>query len=136
MALAIMGGMILCIIPGIIFAFWFMLAQHVAVLEGISGSEALGRSKVLMKGNYGTGFALGLVVGIINACIVLAANFIPQPHAQAVALAFVQGITTLVATCAVVVFYFSCRCKVENFDLQVLADAVGADVNTDPQSPA
>ncbi len=136
MALAIMGGMILCIIPGIIFAFWFMLAQHVAVLEGISGSAALGRSKVLMKGNYGTGFALGLIVGVINFCIVMAANFIPQPHAQAVAIAVVQGITTLFATCAVVVFYFSCRCKVENFDLQVLADAVGADASAAAQSPA
>ena len=129
MGLAIMGGLILLIIPGILFAFWFMLAQHVAVLEGSSGSAALGRSKALMKGNIGTGFALGLVVGIINACMGAGAGMIPQPHAKVVAIAFAQGVGTLLATCSMVVFYFSCRCKAENFDLQVLADAVGADAD-------
>jgi hypothetical protein len=132
MVLAIMGGFILCIVPGIIFAFWFMLAQHVTVLEGSAGSAALGRSKALMKGNIGTGFALGLVVGIINACMGAGAGMIPQPHARVVAIAFAQGIATLLATCSFVVFYFSCRCKAENFDLQVLADAVGADSDVQP----
>ena len=132
MMLAIMGGMILLIIPGILFAFWFMLAQHVTVLEGSAGSAALGRSKALMKGNIGTGFVLGLVVGLINVGLAMGATFIPQPHAQIVVSAVIQGISTLLATCAMVVFYFSCRCKVENFDLQVLADAVGADADVQP----
>ena len=132
MGLAIVGGLILLIIPGILFLFWFMLAQHVAVLEGSAGSAALGRSKALMKGNVGTGFVLLLVVGIINACMGAGASMIPQPHASVVAIAFAQGIATLLATCSMVVFYFSCRCKAENFDLQVLADAVGADANAQP----
>ena len=85
-----------------------------------------------MKGNIGTGFVLGLVVGIINMGIGLGAAIIPQPHAQVVATALAQGIATLLATCSVVVFYFSCRCKAENFDLQVLADAVGADADVQP----
>ena len=130
--LAIMGGLILCVVPGIIFAFWFMLAQHVTVLEGSAGSAALSRSRALMKGNIGTGFALGLVVGIINACMGAGAGMIPQPHARVVAIAFAQGIATLFVTCSMVVFYFSCRCKAENFDLQVLADAVGADADVQP----
>ena len=57
---------------------------------------------------------------------------IPQPHARIVAIAVAQGIGTLLATCALVVFYFSCRCKLENFDLQVLADAVGAGAEVQP----
>ncbi len=134
MSLAIMGGTLLCIVPGIIFAFWFMQAQHVAVLEGMSGGAAMGRSKVLMAGNYGTGFVLGLIIGIMNAGITFGALLIPQPHAQILASAVAQGITTLLATCSLVVFYFSCRCKVENFDLQVLADAVGADVYAGAQT--
>ncbi|MEK6260631.1 MAG: hypothetical protein AABP62_18690, partial [Planctomycetota bacterium] len=132
MGLAIFGGMLLCVVPGIIFAFWFMLAQHVAVLEGSAGSAALTRSRALMKGNIGTGFVLGLVVGLINMGIGVGAAVIPQPHARVVATGFAQGIATLLATCAMVVFYFSCRCKAENFDLQVLADAVGTDADVQP----
>ena len=85
-----------------------------------------------MKGNIGTGFALGLVVGIINACMGAGAGMIPQPHAQVVSIALAQGIAMLLGTCSVVVFYFSCRCKAENFDLQVLADAVGAGADIQP----
>ncbi|MBC8115830.1 MAG: hypothetical protein H7062_15705 [Candidatus Saccharimonas sp.] len=132
MGLAIVGGVLLCVVPGILFALWFMLAQHVAVLEGSSGSAALGRSKALMQGNVGTGFVLGLVILIINFGIVLGAGIIPQPHTRVVAVALAQGIGTLLATCSFVVFYFSCRCKAENFDLQVLADAVSTDADVQP----
>ena len=132
MMLAVFGGMLLCLVPGIIFAFWYMLAQHVAVLEGTAGSAALGRSKALMKGNIGTGFVLGLVVTLINLGMGLGAAVIPQPHVQVAATAMAQGIATLLATCSLVVFYFSCRCKFENFDLQVLADAVGANADAQP----
>ena len=125
MGLAIMGGMILLVIPGIIFAFWFSLSQHVAVLESTAGSAALTRSKLLMKGNIGTAIALGIVVYMIIAGLSLGAAIIPQIHAQIVMMALVQGVVTLIATSVFVVFYFSCRCKAENFDLQVLADAIG-----------
>ena len=35
--LAIMGGMILCFVPGILAAFWFALATQVVVIEGVAG---------------------------------------------------------------------------------------------------
>src|ERR1700676_3169847 len=44
MILAIWGGVFLCVIPGILFGLWFMLSQHVVVLENLSGPSALGRS--------------------------------------------------------------------------------------------
>ncbi len=127
MTLAIMGGMILLIIPGIIVAFWFSLSQHVTVLESTAGTAALTRSKALMKGNFGTAFALGLLLYVIIFGLSIGAAMIPQVHAQILAIAVVQGIVTLIAAATFVVFYFSCRCKAENFDLQVLADAVGVD---------
>ena len=132
MGLAIMGGFILLIIPGFLFSFWFILAQHVTVLEGTAGRAALGRSKALMKGNIDAVFRLLLVVGLVNFGMGIGAGMIPQPHARIVAIAVAQGIGTLLATCALVVFYFSCRCKLENFDLQVLADAVGAGAEVQP----
>ena len=40
-----MGGMILCIVPGILAAFWFALATQVVVIEGVAGFAAMKRSK-------------------------------------------------------------------------------------------
>ena len=126
MRVAVVGGLVLCLVPGIIFLFWFLLAPCIAVLESTAGLAALERSKALIKGNILTGFVLGVVVGAINAGMTLGAIVIPQPHAQVVAVAIVQGIATLLDTCALVVFYFSCRCKFENYDLLFLANAVAA----------
>ena len=64
--LAIMGGMILFVVPGILAAFWFSLATQVVVIEGVAGFAAMKRSRQLMAGNIGTIFALGLLIGLIN----------------------------------------------------------------------
>ena len=78
-----------------------------------------------MKGNIGTAIGLGLLLWVIIVGLSLGAGVIPQIHTRIFAAAFIQGIVTLIAAATFVVFYFSCRCKVENFDLQVLADAIG-----------
>lgn len=125
--LAIMGGFILCIVPGILAAFWFGLATQVVVIEGIWGFAAMKRSRRLMAGNIGTAFVLGLLLGIINGAIGAASGLIPQPHVEAVVQAIVTGVLTIFASAVFVVFYFSCRCKHEQFDLMLLAQSVGAE---------
>lgn len=125
--LAIMGGFILLIIPGIIFTFWFALSSHAVVIGGESGRAALSRSKKLMSGNIGTFFALSLVLGAIQWGIGISAQVIPQPHISLIANAFLGSIAFVFSTVAFVVFYFSCRCKIENFDLELLAENIGAD---------
>jgi hypothetical protein len=127
MMLAIMGGMILCIIPGILFAFWFSLASHTVVIEGNSGVAALSRSKFLMTGNIGTVFVLSILVGVIQVAIQFGAGLIPQQHLAVIAAVALGAVGTIFGAAAFVVFYFSCRCKAENFDLQLLAEAVGAE---------
>ena len=129
--LAIMGGMILCVIPGILAAFWFGLATQVVVLEGMAGVAAMKRSKQLMVGNIGTAFALGLLLGIINGAIGFGVAMIPQPHVQAVLNAIVTGVLVIFGSAAGVAFYFSCRCKHEQFDLALLAQSVGAETPAD-----
>ncbi len=126
MGLAIMGGLLLLIIPGILAALWFALSSQVVLLEQKSGFGALGRSKALMKNNLNKLFCLGLVVGLINLAAGVAANFIPQQHLQVIAAAVVQGGTTMFASATAVIFYFSARCQHENFDLTVLAESVAA----------
>lgn len=129
--LAIMGGMLLCFVPGILAAFWFALATQVVVIENVAGFAALKRSKQLMAGNIGTFFVLGLLVGLINAGITFATNFIPQPYVRVVVNAIVAGVLMIFASAAFVVFYFSCRCKHEQFDLALLAQSVGAETPGD-----
>jgi hypothetical protein len=126
MYLAIMGGLFLFIIPGIYFAIWFGLSQHVVVIEGLSGTKALGRSKKLVHKDRGKFLALGLIAGVISFAIAMIAQMIPQPHVVVLASVFAQAVTTMIWAAAFVVFYFSCRCNVENFDLHYLAESIGA----------
>lgn len=127
MMLAIYGGLILCIIPGIYFAIWFGLSQHVVVLEGIAGPKALGRSKKLVHKERGKFLALGIIMIVITMAISMIATFIPQPHLQVLGNTLLQAVSTIIWTAAGVVFYFSCRCAEENFDLHYLAQAIGED---------
>jgi hypothetical protein len=53
MFLAIMGGFILLIIPGIIFSLWYSFSLVVFLAENVRGYQALKRSKELVRGNIG-----------------------------------------------------------------------------------
>lgn len=125
MGLAIMGGFILLIIPGIIFAFWFSLSNHVVVLEKLDGTAALKRSKALMSGNIGTVFVLGILLAVMGWGIGMVSGLIAQPMAAVAVRVILASVMTLLSTAALVVFYFSCRCKLENFDLEHLAESMG-----------
>ena len=125
MGLAIMGGLILLVVPGILCMLWFGLAQHVVVLEGLSGGKALGRSRQLTRSSMGTFVGLGIVAFAINFALGLAIGLIPEPYTQNVLAAVVNSLMTAFSTALFVVYYFSCRCGLENFDLELLAKAVG-----------
>jgi hypothetical protein len=131
--LAIMGGFLLLIIPGFIFMYWFFLSSHTVVIGGESGRDALSRSKKLMKGNLGTAIALGLVLAVIQWGISGGAFLIPQKHVASIAQAVLGSVAFIFSTVAVVVFYFSCRCKHENFDLQLLAESIGTEPAAEPE---
>jgi uncharacterized membrane protein len=123
-------GFLLLIIPGVILALRYSLSQHVAVLEETNGNAALERSAALMKGNYGSLVGLGLLLWVIATAVDTAATLIPQVHVRVIVNSLIAGAVTVFGTCAWTVFYFSCRCKAENFDLQVLADNMATDIAT------
>lgn len=56
--LIVMGGFILLIIPGIIFAVWYAFAEYIVVLEDKDnkGLKALSASKDIVKGRWGAAF--------------------------------------------------------------------------------
>lgn len=68
--LIIFGGLILLIIPGIIFAIWYSLANYILVSEDLRGMKALSRSKYLIKGKMGSVvwryFVMAIIIGIIS----------------------------------------------------------------------
>jgi hypothetical protein len=122
--LAVLGGLILLIIPGILFALWFGLSQHVVVLENINGGKALSRSKTLVRPYLGTFLGLGIVMFAIAVLLQAGSAMIPQRHVEGLLDVVIGAGITLVSTAAGVVFYFSCRCAVENFDLEHLAASI------------
>lgn len=50
--LVIVGGMILLIIPGIVFFTWYFLCTYVLVCENLKGRAALSRSRELVRGYW------------------------------------------------------------------------------------
>lgn len=63
--LAVLGGFMLLIIPGIIFAIWFSLTVYVVVVEGVSAGAALSRSKQLVTDNWWDVFLRFLAMGLV-----------------------------------------------------------------------
>ncbi|HXY35436.1 MAG TPA: hypothetical protein VEI07_14490 [Planctomycetaceae bacterium] len=121
-------GTACCILPGILLFFRFALAMTVTVVEPVSGVRALERSRDLMRSsgntNYLNLFLLLVVLFCIQNGINACSSLIPELHLQVLASALFGSIGFAFASVAQVVFYYSCRCRVEGFDLLQLARIV------------
>lgn len=67
----VLAGMILFIIPGILMAIWYSLVIYVLVAEGKKGTQALKRSKELVKGYWWKVLWRLIIIGIVVAIPVL-----------------------------------------------------------------
>jgi hypothetical protein len=132
--LMIMLGLIALIIPGIYLMFRYWFVHQSVVLEGISGGAALKRSGALMKGNYGTAFVLGILILIISLAAAFAGGFVGSPIVGVVVRILIQTAVFIFSLIAGVVFYFSARCRLESFDLDLLAESVALPEDAAPQS--
>jgi hypothetical protein len=121
-------GLACCVLPGILVLLRYSLCTTAAVLERVSGTQALSRGSDLMKGpgnsNYLKLLLLYLVMLMIQTGVNGGAYFIPQLHVQVLAIAILGSITYTFAVVALVIFYYSCRCSNEGFDLLHLARIV------------
>jgi hypothetical protein len=135
--LLFMCGLACCVLPGILVLFRYTLCTTAAVLERVSGTRAFSRSSDLMKGpgnsNYLNLFLLYVVIFLVQAGLNGGAYMIPQLHLQVLATAVLGSITYAFAVVALVVFYYSCRCSSEGFDLLHLARIVA---ETPAEQPA
>ncbi len=138
-------GMVLLIIPGIIFALMYALVGQVVMLEGKSTGAALSRSQELTAGFRGRIFGImllvGLLMGILNFGVVLAlatafppggpvqtpAGFVMQPYnfgnfaINQVASFLVEVLTGAYASVCLTLVYFDLRVRKEGYDLEVAA---------------
>jgi hypothetical protein len=67
--LAVLGGLILFIIPGIIFGIMFSVSVAALVVENHKGTDAMSRSWNLVKGHFWHALVVLLVSGIITGII-------------------------------------------------------------------
>jgi hypothetical protein len=75
----------------------------------------------------GTAFLLIILGFVIGFTIGFGGSFIPSIAVRLMVQTVLQAALFLFGTAAWVIFYFSCRAKAEQFDLHMLADAVGVD---------
>ena len=122
--LVVMLGSAFCLIPGIIFYVWFFFCTNVVIIEPMSGTRAMGRSKTLTKGSFLLIIVVLFILFIISVAINSMANILGQTIIQPIVAALLGSALIVFTTAVSVVLYYSCRCKVEGFDLAMLAESV------------
>ena len=121
--LAIIGGLILFIIPGIYIGVRLAVSIEALVVEGRRGRQAMGRSWELVGGHwwhaFGTLVVGGLLTGVVNAVITA-----PFGNAgwfvQAVAAAVATVVTLPYGVLVGVLLYLDLRARKENLTLEQL----------------
>jgi hypothetical protein len=140
MALGVLVGFVLLVIPGIYLMIAWMLATQIVMLEGIAGPSALSRSRELLRDNMlralGIIILAALVMGVISTVLQLLVSGIPIVRSVATAIA--QSVAMVFQTGVAVVLYFDLRCRKENFDIEHLAQLVegaAAPADSNPADP-
>jgi hypothetical protein len=128
--LAVLGGLILLIIPGLIFAVMFSVSIPALVVENRRGTDAMSRSWNLVKGHFWHAVGVIVVAGIIAAVVsgiigaiggALGDNWFLSWIFQAIA----QIITAPFSAIVSVLLYLDLRARKE----ALTADALRAELN-------
>jgi hypothetical protein len=121
--LAVVGGLILFIIPGIWIGIRLATSTQALVVEGRRPTEAMGRSWALVGGHwwhaFGTLIVVGLLTGLVNALITAPFNQ-ANWFLQAVVAAIATVITLPYGTLVGVLLYLDLRARKEQLTLERL----------------
>ncbi|MHB0913118.1 MAG: hypothetical protein ACYC2Y_06695 [Armatimonadota bacterium] len=135
-------GTLLCIVPGIIFGFWYAFVSQVFVLEGKDWGDARARSRELAEGQWGRIFVLGLlaslIVGVITYILVIPFQFLlmgglqptalpgtPQLFGMGLASGIGSALAMPIQVITFVLLYYDIRIRKEGFDIEMLAESLG-----------
>ena len=139
--LVVWFGLVLLVVPGIIFGLWLFLTTPCIVVEDCRATDGMARSKALVSGNLGKVFAVGLVSLLIAWAVMIPASMIGSSVALLVGpdhmmlSMFVSQfldmlgriLSTPIGAAASILLYYDLRIRKEGFDLQMLAQSAGPD---------
>jgi hypothetical protein len=142
-------GFLFCVVPGIYLYVCFAVALPVLMSEGQRGSNALRRSRALVRGRWWktalallvAGLLAFLLAGIIET-LVATVSFVDDDNAFVLflvtAIAGTAGalVSTPFSAAYHTVLYFDLRVRKEGFDLQLLASRLGVEPSADWTPPA
>lgn len=128
-ALVVMGGLLLLVVPGLVFSAWLLLAPTVAVVEGSGVDASFRRSRALGRGFYARNFALAFAAFWLPAILlnILLAAFSAEDGLQS-NIAY-NAFTALLAPLEViltVLIYFDMRVRKEGLDAARFAEELDA----------
>ncbi len=118
--LAVLFGLALLIVPGVIFAVWFCFISQAVALDGISGKDSLKYSKRLVAGRWSAIFWRIFAMGAI---FILFA-FIPQMLLSAIFDALFRLVGSSGSTILPMIFLF--LTSLSNFLISALTGPFGA----------
>jgi len=127
----VLGGFIICIIPGLIFSIWYTFATIVVVIEGLAGRRALRRSKELGQGFYLRNFGVLFLCSVMVQVCSFLVGFALANVASALGLHnLVAGIPSVavslllspITLIAAVLLYYDLRARKEAYDSAALAE--------------
>jgi hypothetical protein len=137
-------GLILLIVPGIIFYLWYALATQVVMLERRGGTAAMSRSKFLTEGFRGRIFGIYILITLLSVGVTMLVerglgSALPMTETVMTGLGNVEKFnatnyiiiqilnfivqvifSTYMAICLTLV-YFDIRVRKEAFDLELVA---------------
>ena len=117
-------GMMACLVPGILLMLTWYVLYPVLLFEGKPAMQVFGRSHKLMSGHMGKAFVLAFLIGVLAFVAGVALNFVPNAYVQSIVGSVINAFFVAVNSVAATVVYFSARCRVEQFDLELLAHLV------------
>ncbi len=85
--LCVLGGTLLFIIPGLIFAVWYNFTSYVVILEGVQGLDAMRASKALVVGRWWpiawrlvvAAVVFGVISSALSNILTFLIKFLPLP---------------------------------------------------------
>ena len=138
--LVIYLGLLLLVVPGIIFSLWFALTTPAIVVENLKATKGMSRSKALAAGNLGKIFSVAFLIIVISWVIAIPFGFAGSFFGgilfanNILLMTFISQLTGIVGKILVVpigaiayiLLYYDLRIRKEGFDLVMLANSIGS----------
>lgn len=139
-AVRVLIGFLLLIIPGILWSLSYAIVTPVVLVEGRKAGPSLRRSWELVKGNRKKVFAVMVVMGVLQWLLSFGANGLSELFFSSASMRGSLMQTALVSALSIfltpliivadILLYYDFRIRKEGFDLEMLSRALAATPET------